>query len=150
MFEMQEEIREAIEKNLPQAVGEVLRKQLDRLDKLETLHKTDTERITALSESIDGNEKRIKKLIAELELSGDLDDREKAVAKREVAQGLFRAEVKLEAVEHAHNKIIVFIDALMRNTVHREAVLRTTGTDFSSSGDPHTYETGHDKTQEDE
>lgn len=83
MFEMTEAIQEAINKNLPLEVGNLLKERLEQAeldaDAIKTLQDKNTKQSAQLQEYID----RINKLNAEADKHKDLDEREKTISLRE-------------------------------------------------------------------
>lgn len=101
MSDIKEEILEAIKKNLPQHVGEVLSKELEELHKLRTLVDEQKTAIKNREETLDKLRKTIDEYQDKLVEHDKIKEREGAVHERELKQDFLRLENDLLKLRHA-------------------------------------------------
>jgi hypothetical protein len=119
------EVTAAIDKNLPIAVGDVLRKRLEQAEKdakelaaLKAQHDT-------LKFANDGNLKAIAELKDQLAKHAALEVRERAVADRERTAEVAELKVRLEAEQRFGAKVAEAMLGLVRNVEFRSSTYGT-------------------------
>lgn len=158
MKKIDEEINKIIEDQLPERVGKVLKARLIEADKdkeLLAINESAMEELKKKMSEIEDHAvfagKEIIDLEGKLEKAGNLDEREKEVRKREITQEVEILKHELSCANDSNQKIIGFVDSLMRNTVYRENIFKNKTEEFNNgTGDYDKIETGStkDKTAE--
>ena len=119
-IKMQNDIMESIKKNLPEQVAGELKSVLEEYGRLKKVEK-DRDDITAkycsiaeelekLNKILDGYRSREKELTA----------KEKAVQDRENKVEINELKILLKASDTVNERVMGFVDALMRNTTYRK------------------------------
>lgn len=148
---MLKEINEAIKKNLPQEVGELLKKELDELKDLRKLKKVHLEKIEQLNIDIESLNSEYS-IIHEknqilIEKEKDVINREKAVSEREIELKLLEQKAKLTA-EFSERTVVNamnFYSIPFKNTTLRETFNKTLiqETQFVQQGTQYNSNTGN-------
>ena len=122
---MEKEIKEIIEKNLPEQVGKVLRERLEDLENTESDYKRivkeldDLEKINKnLGDIVNAVRKNLEDITS---THKSFDDREKEISYRENNVDVHDAE---KTAQHAENKVHMLENVL--NTVFRSPVYKST------------------------
>ncbi len=121
-MDIAKDISDAIEKQLPAAVGEVLRARLEQADKDAKLAATQKDRIAELLRENTQLQNRVDARDAQLKAHGDLAKRETELAERERNLRVTMLEGQLAA---AHDKTKFAQDValgLVRNVEYRHSV----------------------------
>lgn len=127
MENLQKEISEAIDKNLPNQVGEILKKRLEKADSDAVLLEQQRKNIKNQGETIGNLEEKLNK---HLELDTKLNFLimcEKELIKKENSQKVFEAELKMNA---ADSKVVMLQDVMQ--TVFKSPVYKKHIEKFSS------------------
>lgn len=148
MLDFNKEIKQLIENDLPQQVGQALRKKLEQADQDHKALSLAVQENEKNQEDIRILEKEIVILKEFVEIAGNLFEREQKIKEREYKQELFEAKAELHCSFELNKQINTFINSLMRNTTYRENVYKNTmGTgQWDNNGLEIKEETGHDKT----
>jgi hypothetical protein len=116
------EIAEAIQRNLPAAVGEELQAVLAKA-------KTDAEALETLQRKLTASEKEVQilraegdRLVEKLRRHEDLAKREAAVVERERLQEVFELKAQLAATQQVAEHSMQITKDLVRNTEYRRTL----------------------------
>lgn len=138
---IEQRIKDALAKHLPQALGEELQKRLNKADE----DAVEVARLTAhldqaklRNTALDG---RISKLQEDMDKHLALAAREAAVAKREHDADLAELRVKLAAAEGSQMFAQNLAMGLVRNTEYRQSVFHSESTSVPVAGGPGQYPT---------
>jgi septal ring factor EnvC (AmiA/AmiB activator) len=132
--EMYKEIQEAINKNIPQHVGEVLKKRLEQADKDAAKVKELNDLLTSRNADIAGLNKTIEEYKKFDERNSKLVERENAVAEKERNQKVFEAEERAKAAEARANEMAGFVGMVFKSPVFRRTVTGSSGGYYDSQG----------------
>lgn len=123
-YEMQKEMRDAVEKNIPAAIGDALRKRLDMAEQ-------DANKARNLEAALEKANARIVELDNQVKAAGNLaarethlDSRERALEKTELE--LLRKDAQCDAAVHKAraDTAVELVKLLVRNTEFRESISR--------------------------
>jgi hypothetical protein len=121
---MLEDIKKVIEENLPEQMGNVLKARLEQAKERE-LRLVETEKkCEQLETDLKYNVKLVKKLQEQVALAGDLTRREEEVSTRERNQLVVDLKHSLAVANKVNDRIMDFVNTLVRNPVVRETVTR--------------------------
>ncbi len=119
-IKMQNDIMESIKKNLPEQVAGELKSVLEEYGRLKKVEK-DRDDITAKYCSIAEELEKLNKILdGYRSREKELADREKAVQERENKAEINELKILLKASDASNEKVMGFVDALMRNTIFRK------------------------------
>jgi vacuolar-type H+-ATPase subunit I/STV1 len=116
------EINESIKKNLPQQVGENLKKELARLARLEDDNIALKESVKVKNERIKDLEKRQLELNEELTQYEAMEQREHEVEQAEMKLNTDRLEYQLKAEKEKTEHAMAVAMGLVRNTEYRKSM----------------------------
>jgi uncharacterized membrane-anchored protein YjiN (DUF445 family) len=141
--QLEKEIQEAIARNLPKQVGDVLALRLEKLSSLEeesvNLKKIIEQKIIELKEVRDEKDK----LADSLSKHEDLTYREKEVEDRERNLKIYELEVRLQSAKDIQAAYDKFLASLTKNQIVRETISKSlnSGVDYTNGGNVR-YPTG--------
>ena len=116
-----EDIKEAISKNLPQMVGEELKRQLERLESLESAHKMRGDTIDKQTKRIESLEKHNTDLLEENAMLAASCKREEELDKRELRLETELLKVQLASQIGQNNQFMELMKIVFKNPVFRES-----------------------------
>lgn len=129
---MQDELMAVIDKNLPAAIGEQLRKRLEQAAKTDKTNTALAEEVAELRESVERAEKLVKQhaILSEREKSleknqRELEMRERSLAERDATQRATLAEVKEQAANDKANAIYRLAEIAMGKRSYTERLERS-------------------------
>lgn len=132
---IESDLKEVINKSLPQAVGETLRKRLEQADQDAATVIDLNERIATYRKEIAALQATLTQLRTDLDQHGALAIREKAVADRERLAELVELKTQIAAEKGNAEFARSVAMGLVRNTEYRHSV-------FESSNTPIVKDTG--------
>lgn len=122
MENIKEQIEKAIEKNLPNQVGKVLKERLSQADK-------DAELADSLTITLKKAKKEISELSLKISKYSDIESKLKKletlgdeIEKKLTGQKIFEAELKASAAEARANEIAGFVGMVFKSPVFRTSV----------------------------
>lgn len=122
MKTLQEEINESITKNLPAQVGDALKQRLEQADKDVALAASLVKDLATANELIERKDKEISDLYAVRKQIFSLDEREKAISKREDKQHVYELELKVIESEKRTIDAVNFVAMVFKSPVFRKTV----------------------------
>lgn len=136
MSDMDKDIVESIRKNLPQQVGDVLQKELNRLQGIERDHKALKEAHEKTQQSLNSKNNEINKLNELLQAHEEITKREAAVSERERNSKIEELQVKLDAAESKQQFAEKLAMGLVRNIDYRKTVYDSRTETLSNKSHP--------------
>ncbi len=118
-MDINQEVLNAIERQLPSAVGDVLRARLEQADNDKKLLEQATAKIARMTGDAADLQRQVAQQAAELEKHGKLAEREAKVLERERTQDLADLKVKLEAEQRFGQQVATALQGLVRNVEYR-------------------------------
>lgn len=122
MKDLQKEIQDSIEKNLPKQVGDTLRKRLEEADRLETSLKVSEGRVETLSRELSKSIETIEEYKRFDERNAALEVREKELKEKEIKFEIetltYQLAAEKDKTEFSKNIAL----GLVRNTNYRKAI----------------------------
>lgn len=122
---IEQDIRDSIQKNMPQAVGAELQALLEQGKKDAQAVKTLTADAQSYRNERDREIARRERAEADLKKHGDLAVREEAVAKRERDAEVRDLQLQLTAAKEVSSSIKEIAMGLVRNTEYRKSVVNS-------------------------
>lgn len=141
--QMEKEIQEAIARNLPKQVGDVLALRLERLASLEEENVNLKKFVEQRTAEINEVEKEKNRLRDCLNKHKALDNREKEVEDRERNLKIHELEVRLQSAKDIQAAYDKFLTSLTKNQIVRETISKSlnSGVDYTNNGNVR-YPTG--------
>ncbi len=129
---LEQEIRDAITKNLPAQVGKVLQEQLAELETAKVTIKQNEEALVRNNNTITAKEKELEFLRAALKKQEEIERREQEVSAKERNIEIINLTVQLDAEKRVTSYAWNFLNALVKNPTFVESVNKNihTGTDY--------------------
>lgn len=124
MSNIEQQIKDAIEKDLPAQVGTVLKERLAKIEELEDKVEQQKKELKGVREDLKVAEKQLSNHVSIDTRQQSLNDREKEVQKRELKQDLIEAEKTAESQKVQLVKEMfdtVFRNSTVRKEVHRRS-----------------------------
>ncbi|MCK9417265.1 hypothetical protein M0Q97_11515 [Candidatus Dojkabacteria bacterium] len=122
MNELEKEIQEAIAKNLPSQVGEVLTKKLEELENVKRQNSSFQLKLKSKEEEIEAYLETIEKLRRFDDMEQTLIKKEKELQDRERAQKIFELETQLKCEIEKTTFGNSILNSLVRNIEYRKNV----------------------------
>jgi len=144
---MKEEIQTVIKEHLPQQIGEVLQKRLSELERTEQDYVALKDEFHIKVQDWKVARKKIGELSADLGHAGNLSERELEVSMRERNMKIFELEEKVKASVFVNDRVMGFVDSLMRNTVFKEDCVLSHTQEYGLNGETRQVETGRNVTR---
>lgn len=119
-MEMFEEINEAIKKNLPAQLGDILNEQLNLLAKYKIKDIENSEKIRLLQESYDSCVKEKNKLQTQIQTVDEITKRETLVKDRELKQDLRDLEVKFSELRRLDS--VKMVELVFKSPIYTKSV----------------------------
>jgi hypothetical protein len=127
---MRVEIEEAIQKNMPNQVGVLLKKRLEQAESDAKSLESEREFSKQKSEKIVQLEKIISEYKAFDDRNTKLEARELAVTEKERNQKVFEAELRVAEAEKRITDNVNFVGMVFRSPIFRESVSKSVQGDF--------------------
>lgn len=131
---LEQEINEAIKKNLPLQVGEVLQERLNELARLEQFEQDANAKIKDKEDRLRAKDEVISKQQKEIHAHEDLDKRERDISEKERNYKIALLEKELECQKRLAEGYLGFLQALTKNPIYKETFSKSisTGTDWQN------------------
>lgn len=144
---LEQEIRDAITKNLPAQVGKVLQEQLAELATAKELIVQNEQALIRKNQTITANEKELESLKTALKKQEEIERREQEVSAKERNLEVATLSIQLEAEKRLTYHAWGFLNSLVKNPTFVETVNRNihTGTDYYNNTQSR-YEQGESST----
>ena len=117
---LQNDIMESIKKNLPEQVAGQLKVVLEEYEELKKVREERDEMAKVIVNSTEDARALTKYVNEYQEKEEKLVEREKAVQERENKAEINELKILLKASDASNEKVMGFVDALMRNTIFRK------------------------------
>ncbi len=142
------DIEEQIKQHLPQQVGEVLKKELDRLKNLEKELGQYKDKYRRLENELELLRDSNKDLIKENIKAKTIIEREKALEVKEINLRVEMLKHQLKCSDDTNSRVMLFVDSLMRNTEFRKNRTITHMDEYDNAGNYRKIPTGDDTSEQ--
>ena len=143
---MNSQIEAVIRESLPAQVADTLRKRLSEADSFEIQIEELKQKVDSLSVENKEQQERLANQERLLARVSGIEEREAKVQAAEIRREVFELEAQLKAARMVNDRVMSFVDALMRNTEYRREVSKYMNTHWQN-GEEIPYDSGSSTTE---
>lgn len=124
-MDLNKDIQDTIEKHLPAQIGEVLKKRLDEIPRLEDEVKTLTEDLKTVSAISNERKRTNQELSEQLKTHQELDIRLTELEKRERNLELELCRKDVSCAQEKANQLFGLVNSIFKNPTYKENIAKT-------------------------